>query len=73
MKQACSSAGIDSSMNIDDWYDYQNKHNLNSMWVEWSPITVYNNYLYKGFEKVFGCKPNMYDMGYTSIYSQFID
>ena len=73
MKQACQQAGIDSSMSIDDWYDYQNEHNLSSMWTEGSPINVYNHYIHTGIEKVFGCKPGMYDPGDTSISQIFID
>lgn len=73
MKQACQSAGIDSSMSSDDWYNYQEKHNLSSMWSEGSPLTVYNHYISKGIEKVFGCKPDKYDTGFTSISQTFID
>ena len=73
MKQACQSAGIDSSMSSDDWYDYQAKHNLSNMWGEGSPLTVYNCYISKGVEKVFGCKPNQYESQFTSISQAFVD
>ena len=73
MKQACQSAGIDSNMSVDDWYDYQNKHNLNHMWGSGSPLTVYNCYVHKGVEKVFGCKPDNYESQFTSISQEFID
>lgn len=73
MKQACQSAGIDSSMSSDDWYDYQAKHNLSNMWGEGSPLTVYNCYVSKGVEKVFGCKPDQYESQFTSISQAFVD
>lgn len=73
MKEACRSAGIDANMRSDDWYDYQNKHNLSNMWGEGSPLTVYNCYVSKGVEKVFGCAPDPYGSQFTSISKAFVD